>query len=33
MFGLDVKNKRIDVVRVMKWCVKIDKVSFWDVKN
>ena len=28
MLGLDVKNKRIDVGKVMKLCVKIDKVSF-----
>ena len=28
MFDLDVKNKRIYVGRVMKWCVKKDKVNF-----
>ena len=33
MFGLDVRNKRIDEGRVMKWYVKIDKVSFWDAKS
>ena len=28
MLGLDVKNKRINVGKVMKLCAKIDKVSF-----
>ena len=27
------KNRTIDVGCVIKWCVKIDKVSFWYAKS
>ena len=31
-FNYDVKNKRCDLSWVMKWCVKVYKVSFWGSK-